>query len=359
MADSFAQTVKQQTDIVRLLGDYLKLRKSGANWNALCPFHKERSGSFYIYPNTASYYCFGCREHGDVFTFIMRMESLGFPDAVRHVAQKMGIPLPRREWSSPEEAREAGLRRQLLEVHEAATQYFQGNLRSPEAARAREYVASRGLDTEALTLFRIGYAPESWTDMRDRLLKFFPEDVLRASGLFHSKQNEDGSPGPMYPHFRKRIMFPICNESGKPIAFTGRLLDTSDPKAGGKYVNSPETPLYTKGHVLFNLDKARAGIKETDSVVMVEGQMDCISVFLAGIGNVIATSGTKFTDAQVRLLGRFTRRVVLNFDGDNPGIEAAEAVLGPLIEEGFEVAVTILPDGDDPDSFLRAHGVPA
>ena len=359
VADSFAQTVKQQTDIVRILGEYLKLRKSGANWNALCPFHKERSGSFYVYTGTASYYCFGCHEHGDVFSFVMKMESLSFPEAVRVVAQKMGIALPKREWNSPEEAREAGLRRQLLEVHEAATQYFQGNLQSPEAARAREYISSRGLNPEAVKLFRIGYAPESWTDMRDRLLKFFPEDVLRASGLFNSKQNEYASPGSMYPHFRKRIMFPICNESGKPIAFTGRLLDANDPKAGGKYVNSPETSLYTKGHVLFNLDKAKAAIKETDSVVMVEGQMDCISAFLAGVGNVIATSGTKFTEAQVRLLGRFTKRVVLNFDGDDPGIEAAETVLAPLVEEGFEVGVAILPDGDDPDSFLRAHGAPA
>ncbi len=359
MADSFAQTVKQQTDIVRILGEYLKLRKSGANWNALCPFHKERSGSFYVYTGTGSYYCFGCHEHGDVFSFVMKMESVSFPEAVRVVAQKMGIALPKREWNSPEEAREAGLRRQLLEVHEAATQYFQGNLQSPEAARAREYITSRGLTPDAVKQFRIGYAPDSWTDMRDRLLKFFPEDVLRASGLFHSKQTEDGSPGSMYPHFRKRVMFPICNESGKPIAFTGRLLDTNDPKAGGKYVNSPETSLYTKGHVLFNLDKAKAGIKETDSVVMVEGQMDCISAFLAGVGNVIATSGTKFTETQVRLLGRFTKRVVLNFDGDEPGIEAAENVLAPLVEEGFEVGVALLPEGEDPDSFLRAHGAPA
>ena len=356
MADSFAQTVKQQTDIVRILGEYLKLRKSGANWNALCPFHKERSGSFYLYPSSGSYYCFGCHEHGDVFSFVMKMESLSFPEAVRAVAQKMGIPLPKREWNSPEEAREAGLRRVLLEVYEAATQYFQGNLQSPEAARAREYIAGRGLSSEAVKLFRVGYAPESWNDMRDRMLKFFKEDVLRASGLFNSKQADDGEPGPMYPHFRKRIVFPICNESGKPIAFTGRLLDTSDPKAGGKYVNSPETPLYIKGHVLFNLDKAKPGIKETDSVVLVEGQMDCLSVFLAGIGNVIASSGTKFTEHQIHLLARFTRKVVLNFDGDEPGIHAAEEIIGPLVEEGFEVGVALMPEGQDPDSFIRDQG---
>ena len=208
-------------------------------------------------------------------------------------------------------------------MHEAATQYFQGNLQSPEAARAREYIAGRGLTPEAVKLFRIGYAPESWNDMRDRMLKFFPEDVLRASGLFNSKPKEDGTPGAMYPHFRKRIMFPICNESGKPIAFTGRVLDTSDPKAGGKYVNSPDTPLYTKGHVLFNLDKAKPGIRK-QTALSGRGPDGLLVHFLAGVGNVIASSGTKFTEHQIHLLARFTRKVVLNFDGDEPGIDAVE-----------------------------------
>ena len=359
MADSFSQTVKQQADIVRLVGDYVKLRKSGANWSALCPFHKEKSGSFYVYPGTASYYCFGCHEHGDVFSFVMKMDSISFPEAVRSVATKFGIALPKREWSSPQEAHEAGLRRQLLEVHEAATQYFQGNLQSPEAARAREYISGRGLTPEAVKTFRIGYAPESFNDMRDRLLKFFSEEALRDSGLFSWKEQGEGNAqtGPMYARFRKRVMFPICNDSGKPIAFTGRLLDTNDPKAGGKYVNSPETPLYTKGHVLFNLDKAKPGIKETDSVILVEGQMDCIAAFMAGIGNVVAISGSKFTEHQVRLLGRFTKRVVLSFDGDGPGLEAAENTAGPLIEDGFEVRVVVLPDGLDPDAYMKQHGI--
>ncbi len=361
MADSFAQSVKQQADIVRVIGDYVKLRKSGANWSALCPFHKEKSGSFYVYSGTASYYCFGCHEHGDVFSFVMKMESVSFPEAVRAVATKLGIALPKREWSSPEEAHEAGLRRQLLEVHEAATQYFEGNLKSPEAARAREYISGRGMTPEAVKIFRVGYAPESFNDMRDRLLKFFSEEALRASGLFSWKEQEidqgNAQAGTMYARFRKRVMFPICNDNGKPIAFTGRLLDTNDPKAGGKYVNSPETPLYTKGHVLFNLDKAKPGIKETDSVILVEGQMDCISAFMAGIGNVVAISGSKFTEHQLRLLGRFTKRAVLSLDGDGPGLEAAETTAGPLIEDGFEVRVVVLPDGLDPDSFMRQHGV--
>ena len=245
MADSFAQSVKAQTDIVRIAGEYIKLRKSGANWSALCPFHKEKSGSFYLYPSTASFYCFGCHEHGDVFTFVMKMESLSFPEAVRSVATKMGIPLPQREFGSPHEAREAGMRKQLLEVHEAATQYFQQNLRSPEAARAREYMSGRGIAEETIKTFRIGYAPDSFNDMRDRLQKFFPEDVLRASGLFSFKEGD--TTGSIYTKFRRRVMFPICNEAGKPIAFTGRAVETTAPEGYtvAKYMNSPETPLYT------------------------------------------------------------------------------------------------------------------
>jgi len=359
MADNFAQTVKQQTDVVRIVGEYIKLRKSGANWSALCPFHKEKSGSFYLYPATTSYYCFGCHEHGDVFTFVMKMENLSFPEAVRSVATKMGIPLPQREFNSPHEAQAAGLRKQLIDVHEAATQYFQQSLHSPEAARAREYMTSRGITPDTIAKFRLGYAPESFNDMRDRLGKFFSEEVLRASGLFSSKEQEDGSPGPMYARFRKRITFPICNEQGKPIAFTARALDSADAdtKAGPKYLNSPETPLYTKGQVLFNLDKAKAAIKSKDAALLVEGQMDCISLFMNGVDNVIATSGTAFTEHQLRILGRFSKRVWLNFDPDQAGANAAEKTLGLLVEEDFDVRVITLEGGLDPDRFVRERGV--
>ncbi|MFP5231828.1 MAG: DNA primase [Acidobacteriota bacterium] len=361
MADNFAQTVKQQADIVRIVGDYVKLRKSGANWSALCPFHKEKSGSFYLYPGTASYYCFGCHEHGDVFSFVMKMDSLSFPEAVRAVAAKIGMALPQREFHSAEDAREAGLRRQLLDAHEAAAQYFEQCLRSPEAARAREYLSLREVSAEAIAKFRIGYAPESFNDMRDRLGKFFSEEVLRQSGLFSWKEQEDGSPGPMYARFRRRITFPIANEQGKPIAFTARALDGAeqDPKAGPKYLNSPETPLYTKGQVLFNLDKAKAAIREMDFALLVEGQMDCIRVFMGGIGNVIATSGTAFTEHQVRLLGRFTKRVVLNFDPDQAGANAAEKTIALLVEEGFEVRVVALEAGLDPDRYIKERGMEA
>jgi DNA primase len=359
MADNFAQTVKQQTDIVRIVGEYVKLRKSGANWSALCPFHQEKSGSFYLYPGTASYYCFGCHEHGDVFSFVMKMDTITFPEAVKAVATKMGIPIPARDFGSPQEAREAGLRKQLIDVHEAATQYFEQSLHSPEAARAREYLTLRGVTAETIKTFRIGYAPESFNDMRDRLAKFFSDEVLRASGLFSAKENADGTQGQMYARFRKRITFPIANEQGKTIAFTARALDGADvdPKAGPKYMNSPETQLYTKGQVLFNLDKAKASMRAEDGALIVEGQMDCISIYMGGLRSVIATSGTAFTEAQVRLLGRFTKNVVLNFDPDKAGSDAAEKTSGLLVEEGFTVKVVTLEGGLDPDRYIKERGI--
>jgi len=361
MADNLAQLVKSQTDIVRIVGEYIKLRKAGANWTALCPFHKEKSGSFHLYAAQGNYYCFGCHEHGDVFSFVMKMDNISFPEAVRAVAVKMGIPLPKREFSSPQEAQEAGLRRQLIDVHEAATQYFQQALNSPEAARAREYMTARGITAETITKFRLGYAPDNFNEMRERLGKHFSAEVLRASGLFSWKEQEDGSAGQMYARFRKRIAFPIANEQGKVIAFTARALDSAenDPKAGPKYMNSPETALYTKGQVLFNLDKAKAAIKAKDAALLVEGQMDCISLFMAGVDNVIATSGTAFTETQVRMLGRFTKRVWLNFDPDAAGMNAAEKTLSLLVEEGFEVKVITLEGGLDPDRYVREHGVKA
>jgi DNA primase len=361
MADNFSQLVKDQADIVRIIGEYVKLRKAGAqNFTGLCPFHKEKSASFSVNVAKRFYYCFGCKETGDVFAFVMKMDSLSFPEAVRAVAVKMGIPLPKRDYS-PEEAREAGIRKQLIDVHEAATQYFEQSLHSPEAARAREYLTGRGVGAETIAKFRIGYAPESFNDMRERLGKFFSEEVLRASGLFSAKEQADGSAGAMYARFRKRITFPIANEQGKTIAFTARALDSADvdAKAGPKYMNSPETLLYVKGQVLFNLDKAKAAIKAQDAALLVEGQMDCISLYMAGVENVIATSGTAFTEHQSRVLGRFTRRVWLNFDPDQAGATAAEKTLGLLTEEDFDVRVVTLEGGLDPDRYVRERGVAA
>jgi DNA primase len=359
MSDNFAQLVKQQADIVRIIGDYIKLRKTGAqNYTGLCPFHKEKTGSFSVNANHGYFYCFGCHEKGDVFTFVMKLENISFPEAVRVVAAKAGVSLPKREFASPEEARDAGLRRQLIDLHEAATQYFEAQLRSPSAARAREYLTSRDVTPDSIARFRIGYAPDDFNDMRDRLKPHFNEETLRASGLFSAKEQADGTQGQLYARFRKRITFPIANEQGKTIAFTARALD-SDEKAGPKYMNSPETPLYTKGQVLFNLDKAKADMRANDFALLVEGQMDCISVYMAGVHNVLATSGTAFTEMQVRLLGRFTKNVIVNFDPDTAGANAAEKSIALLTEEDFVVKIVTLEGGLDPDRFVREQGLPA
>ena len=364
MADDFAQLVKQQADIVRIIGDYLKLRKTGAqNYTGLCPFHKEKTGSFSVNATHGYYYCFGCHEKGDVFNFVMKMEGLSFPEAVRAVATKAGIALPKREFSSPEEARQygeqAGLRRQLIDLHEAATQYFEAQLKAPEAARAREYLTGRDISAETIKTFRIGYAPDDYNHMRDALRPRFAEEAMRASGLFSSKdKSDDGLPtGELYARFRKRITFPIANEAGKVIAFTARALDPDDKNA--KYLNSPETVLYTKGNVLFNLDKAKSEMRKSDFAVLVEGQMDCISVYMAGIRNVLAISGTAFTETQVRLLGRFTKRVIVNFDPDTAGATAAEKSIALLTEEDFDVKLVTLEGGLDPDRYVREKGIQA
>ena len=356
MADNFAQTVKQQADILKIIGDYVRLKKAGAqNYNGLCPFHSEKTPSFSVNATRQFYYCFGCHETGDVFTFIQKIENVSFPEAVKAVAIKCGIPLPKREFSSPQEAAEGRQRAKLIELHEIATAWFEQQLRSPEGALAREYLTGRGLTDEGIAKFRIGYAPESFHALRDRLQSVADTETLRASGLFSFKPQEDGTPGPLYSRFRKRITFPIANESGRIIAFTARALESGD-KAGPKYLNSPETSLYTKGNVLFNLDKARQPIREANFAVLVEGQMDCISAYLAGITNVLATSGTAFTEAQVRLLSRYTKRVIINFDPDTAGANAAEKSIALLTEEDFEVKVVALEGGLDPDRYIRERG---
>ncbi|HKT90267.1 MAG TPA: DNA primase [Candidatus Sulfotelmatobacter sp.] len=406
----FAYTLKQQADIVRIIGDYVKLKKAGAqNYSGLCPFHGEKTPSFSVHATRQFFHCFGCGVSGDVFNFIMKIENITFPEAVRLVAQRLNIPLPKASYSTPGEAKEARLRGQILDVHERAVAFFQECLRRPEGARAREYLVGRGLNDELIAKFRIGYAPDSGFLLRDRLKNEFPEEVLRESGLFSWKQDEAlssraevsrsatsglpqsrdlmspaaGSDSPelegrgqttndqrpattsglatqdsrlaMYSKFRNRVMFPIASEAGKVIAFTGRTLST-DEKAGPKYLNSPETPIYSKSRVLFNLDQAKEWIKKFDYAILVEGQMDCISVFAAGFHNVIASSGTAFTELQSKLLGRFTKNVVVNFDPDTAGAKATERTLGLLVEEEFNIKVLTLEQGFDPDLYIRRKG---
>ena len=355
----FAQSVKQQADIVKVIEGYIRLRKSGAqNYSGLCPFHKEKSPSFSVHAVRQFYHCFGCGVSGDVFSFVGKIENVSFPEAVRIVAQKCGIPLPKREFSSPEEAAEARMRGKLLDLHETATAWFEEQLRGPEGALAREYLAGRGLTPEGIKEFRIGYAPDSFHALRERLKGVADEETLRASGLFSSKEQGDGTQGPLYDRFRKRVMFPIANESGRVIAFTARTLETGD-KAGAKYINSPETPLYQKSLVLFNLDKAKTAIRQAEFALLVEGQMDCISVYLRGIRNVIATSGTAFTEQQVAILKRHTQNVAVNFDPDTAGANAAEKSIALLTEEGFAIKIVTLDGGLDPDRYIRERGVEA
>ncbi|HTZ97046.1 MAG TPA: DNA primase [Terriglobales bacterium] len=380
----FAYELKQQADIVRVIGDYVKLKKAGAqNYSGLCPFHNEKTPSFSVHATRQFFHCFGCGSSGDVFSFVQKIENITFPEAVRAVAQKLGVALPKVSYSSPAEAKEAKQRTVLLDIHEHACDFFQECLRRPEGARAREYLAGRGLNEEMIKAFRIAYAPDSGFLLRDRLRAEFDEDVLRESGLFSWKDKEGSQPTPASPHregpkdqrpttndespasgqqpttlyskFRNRVMFPITNESGRVIAFTGRTLST-DEKAGPKYLNSPETAIYSKSRVLFNLDRAKEAIRKLDYAILVEGQMDCISVYASGFHNVIASSGTAFTELQARLLGRFSKNVVVNFDPDTAGAKATERTLGLLVEEEFQIKVLSLEPGFDPDLYIRRKG---
>ncbi len=381
--EDFKETVKQQADIVRIIGDYIKLKKAGAqNYSGLCPFHGEKTPSFSVHATRQFYHCFGCGVSGDVFSFVQKIENVTFPEALRLVAQKLGIALPKTTYSSPAEAKEAKLRAQLLDVQERAAVFFQECLKRPEGARAREYLTGRGLDEETIARFRIGYAPDSGFILRDRLAAEFSEEALRESGLFSWKEGApsssvrsldgqggdfDSEPQPkpeiqspkpasaMYSKFRNRVMFPIANDAGRIIAFTGRTLATDD-KSGPKYLNSPETGIYSKGRVLFNLDKAKEAIRKLDYAILVEGQMDCISVYAAGFHNVIASSGTAFTEIQAKLLGRFSKNAVVNFDPDTAGAKATERTLGLLVEEEFQIKVLTLEQGFDPDLFIRRKG---
>src|SRR5947199_1779225 len=381
MANSgdFAYTLKQQADIVRIVGDYIKLKKAGAqNYSGLCPFHGEKTPSFSVHATRQFFHCFGCGVSGDVFTFVQKIDNVTFPEAVRLVAQKLNVPLPKATYASEGEAKAARLRGQILDVHERAVAFFQECLRHPEGARAREYLSGRGLNEEMIQKFRIGYAPDSGFLLRDRLKGEFAEEVLRESGLFSWKEaatherramsnqaderddrsqlSAHSSPlSAMYSKFRNRVMFPISSEAGKVIAFTGRTLST-DEKSGPKYLNSPETAIYSKSKVLFNLDHAKEAILKLEYAILVEGHMDCISVFAAGFQNVIASSGTAFTDLQARLLGRFSKKIVVNFDPDTAGARATERTLALLVEEEFQIQVLTLDPGFDPDLFIRRKG---
>jgi len=351
-AGSFAEKVKQQADIVRVVGEYVRLKKSGQNFTGLCPFHAEKSPSFAVHPTKQIYHCFGCGVGGDVFKFVMEMEKCAFPEAIRTVAEKCGISIPRPKERSPEERKENQQRTVLVEMHREAQTFFVKQLEGTlEGKAARAYLEDRGLDKDALARFGIGYAPSGGDLLLRHLKSKYAEKLLSESGLISRDQS-----GRLFDRFRRRITFPISNESGKIVAYGCRALGDDQPK----YLNSPETPIYSKSNVLYHMDRAKEGIRRQDFAILVEGYMDAIAVARAGISNVVASCGTSLAEPQIKLLGRFTRRVVVNYDPDAAGQTATERSLVLLLEQDFEVRVLALPPvGNrkaDPDLFIREMG---
>lgn len=355
-AGSFADRVKQQADIVRVVGDYVRLKKSGQNFMGLCPFHSEKTPSFAVHPVRQIYHCFGCGVGGDIFSFVMAVERCEFLEAVRTVAEKCGIPVPKPRARTPEEREATEQRTALVEMHREAASFFGNQLgETPEGKAARAYLEERGLDCEAIARFGLGYAPSAGDALGRQLKQKYPDKLLELSGLLGRDPG-----GRLYDRFRRRIMFPISNESGKVIAFGGRALGDDLPK----YLNSPETPIYSKSAVLYNLDRAKESIRQRDFGVLVEGYLDTITVARAGVGNVVASCGTSLTEQQCKLLGRFSRRIIVNYDPDAAGQAATERSLALLLEQGFQVRVLALPPaaeggGADPDKFIREQGADA
>src|SRR6202162_5648984 len=350
-AGSFADRVKQQADIVRVVGGYVRLKKSGENFTGLCPFHSEKTPSFAVHPVKQIYHCFGCGAGGDVFKFVMEMDKITFRSPVRAVPEKCGIAIPRARERTPEERQENQQRTSLVELHREAAAFFVQQLNGTREGRAaKAYLLERGLDSEAMARFGIGFAPSGSEALLRAFKEKYPEKALEVSGLFSRDQN-----GRLFDRFRRRVMFPIANDSGKIVAFGGRALGDDLPK----YLNSPETPIYTKSTVLYHLDRAKEALRQSDFAVLVEGYMDAIAVARAGIANVVASCGTSLAEPQIKLLGRFTRRVIVNYDPDTAGQAATERSLTLLLEKEFDVRVLALPGRADPDKFLKDQGAEA
>ncbi len=349
---SRVEEVRAAADIVKIVGEYVKLRKAGVNLMGLCPFHQEKTPSFAVHPTKQIFHCFGCGVGGDVFKFLMLMENLSFREALGRVAEKVGIALG----EGPEEEHadlNARERAALHKVHEVAAKFYAAQLgATAEGRAARAYLADRGLADEAVGRFCLGYAAAEGQALTRHLSGAgFESEILEKSGLVLRNAEERRN----FDRFRRRVIFPIANESGKVVAFGARALGDEQPK----YLNSPETPIYTKGRVLYHLDGAASAIRKLDYAILVEGYMDCIAVASSGIENVVASCGTSLTENQIRLLARHARRVVVNYDPDSAGVAATERSLTLLLEAGFEVKVLALAGGLDPDSFLRQRGAAA
>ncbi len=344
---------------MRVISDYVQLKKKGANWMACCPFHGEKTPSFSVNPAKDIFYCFGCQKGGSVFTFVMEMERISFPEAVKLVAEKSGVPLPVMETDGKSDAqRRADEERQrtaerVLELNAIALEWWEEQLKgeTPEARQAREYVKKRGIADETRAAFRIGFAPDRWDGLLNHLKsRDVTEKDLEASGLVKKKEN--GSE--FYDRFRGRLIFPVLDVRGRAVAFGGR---TMSPEGEPKYLNSPETAAYTKGRHLYGLHQAAAEIKRRKFVILVEGYLDLVIPYQYGVRNVVASLGTALTEAQAKLLGRFARKIVVNYDGDKAGRAAARRATEALLTEDFEVKALVLPDNADPDEFIQTRGV--
>ena len=344
----FIEDLKHQADIVVVIQDYVSLRKAGASYKGLCPFHGEKTPSFQVNREKGFFHCFGCGVGGDVIKFLELHEKVGFSDAVKQLAQRFGVPIPELEQTDEQRAGVAE-RETLLKVHEAAAAWFQQQLLSPAGARARRQIAEREVTQATSDALGLGFAPPSRDALKQGLLKqgFSPAALLRAGLVV---QRDDGS---VVDRFRNRLMIPICRDTGSVIAFGGRSMD---PDQQPKYLNSPETPIYTKSRTLYGLNLSKAGIRQGGFAVLVEGYFDYAQVYQAGFQAVVASCGTALTPQQAQQLRRFTAKVVLSFDPDAAGQGAAAKSCEMLVEEGFDVNVAILPVGQDPDTFIRKHG---
>jgi len=343
--DTFIEQVRNGISIVDLVGGYVRLQKKGKDYGALCPFHSEKTPSFMVSEAKQIFKCFGCQKGGDVFKFIMLMENLTFPESIHQLAESQGIPLPQ---STKKSEAESVRRQRLLKILEIATQFFCQQLERKKEALA--YLKDRQITQETIHQFSIGYAPAGQHLLQELTGQGFDVKEVLACGLI-----KEGNSGGYYDNFRNRIMFPICNLSGKTIAFGGRILGDGIPK----YLNSPETALYSKSRNLYPLDLTRNEIRQRDFAIIVEGYFDCIIPFRFGIRNVVASLGTSLTENQVKVLGRYTRNVVTNYDPDSAGTAATLRSIDLFLEQGFRVNVLQLPTGEDPDVFLRKQGTEA
>jgi len=346
--EGFIEDVRRAADIVRVISDHVALKKMGSSWKGLCPFHQEKSPSFNVRAEPAVFHCFGCGEGGDVFKFVMLREKVSFPEAVEMLARRCGVPVPEGRAERGPDRRE---REDILRLLEAAAEHYARTLWTAPGERAREYLLGRGFRRETLERIRAGAARDSWDDLLGALRGRFSPEALHKAGLALPRQGRDGH----YDRFRNRAVFPIADEAGKVVAFGARSLDGSEPK----YLNSPETPVYHKGRVLYGLSWGRDAMRREGQAVLMEGYLDVARALEAGVEEAVATCGTALTSSHARLLRRFTETACLNFDQDDAGQRAASKSIEILLEEGLRVRVVELPAGHDPDTYLRDEGAEA